>query len=151
MSLNPAAIEKRIVALATSNPSLTQKQIAQHVGRSTKTVQRALKANAGVVEQAQNDLLGDMQSAFSILQSAEDAALNYVELATAANNESVKLNAQDKILELRGVITEKERRRLDKEKDQAERDITINIVHVGSPSPADTSRFCVSAIDIEVK
>ncbi len=38
-------IEKQILGLSAADPSLTHQELAQMVGRSTKTVQRVMKAN----------------------------------------------------------------------------------------------------------
>lgn len=111
MAIDNSRIEKKIVALAAANPSLTHAQIATMVDRSTKTVQRALHANRDVIEEVENDLLNELQSHLETLHTMEDAALNYVDLATSAKNEAVRLGAQDRILDIRGIITDKERLR----------------------------------------
>ncbi len=109
MSADP--IHNRIVALRSAQPQLTHAQIAEMVGRSSRTVDRVLDTNSDLVEQLERTFLDELQTHLNTLQTSEDTALNYVELATSAKNEAVRLGAQDRILDIRGVITDKERLR----------------------------------------
>lgn len=102
-------LEKKVLQLVAANPSLTQSEIAVMVKRSTKTIQRILQKNKTVI--AETDELLSLQNSLRVLQSMEDAALNYVELATSDKNGAVRLGAQQRIDELRGIVTEKDRMR----------------------------------------
>ncbi len=105
----PPHIRKaQILALQTAG--MTQNEIASKLGVSRSTIAADLIELRPAKEQV-NTLLSDLQSELAELQTPKQIAVNYVALATNANNEAVRVGAQDRVLELRGVITERERLR----------------------------------------
>ena len=103
----PAHLRKaQILALQTAG--WTQERIAQHFGVSRSTIITDLQDLQPARDQVEA-ALSKLVSALDTLQTVEDVALNYVELAQEAHNEAVRLGAQQRIDDLRGIVTEKER------------------------------------------
>lgn len=102
----PAHLRKTQI-LALEAAGLNQSQIAAKLGVSRRTIVQDLQEIKPAREQV-SSLLSDIQSELAQLQTPKQIAENYVELAERAKNEAVRVGAQDKILELRDVVTTKE-------------------------------------------
>lgn len=94
--------------LAMSAAGLSQKEIATKLNVSSKTIQRDVQSVKPTLDEAKA-YIEEYQNHFDVIYPLEDSALDYVELATNAKNEAVRLGAQQRIDDLRGIVTEKER------------------------------------------
>lgn len=102
-------------------------------------------------------LLSSLDGELSKRQNPAKIAENYVFLSEEAKNEAVRLGAQDRILELRGVITERERMRIEKQTQQPsnapmfvlQAGSTIN-VSVGTP-PGPSGSVSADVRDVTPK
>ena len=103
----PKAIRQPQI-LALQAAGLTQSEVARQMGVSRQSITRDMRDLAPARAQA-TDLLSKVNDHFEVLQSPEAIARNYVSLAETAKNESARIYAQDRIMEYRGVITDKER------------------------------------------
>lgn len=107
-NLNPTQRAATIVALAASG--ISQRDIAKRLGISRSTVQRDLEDVKPSVEHAK-DLVKAYNDQFDKLYTIEESALDYVDQAKNDKNGAVKLAARQRIDDLRGIITDKERLR----------------------------------------
>lgn len=150
-------IHTRIVAIKSSQPHLTHAQIGDLVGRSKRTVGRVLEDQADLVETLSETFLNALQEHLDTLQSSEDTALNYVELATSAKNEAVRLGAQQRIDDLRGIVTQKElvRTRRDEQAQPQPMFImppgtSVNVtIHQGKTTTSSDDLLSNGAIDVK--
>ncbi len=110
MSQVASRIEKQILALSASDPSLSQSQLAKMVNRSTKTIQRVMKANKATIEEIDTKLR-TLNNEIASVVSMKQRAVKYADLAINAKNEAVSLGALARIDDLDGIVTDKERLR----------------------------------------
>ena len=149
----PAKLRKQQI-LALSAVGLTQTEIGAKLGVSRRSISRDLEDLKPSQQQVES-LLSTINNELSELQKPRAIAENYVNLATKAVNESVRLGSQDRILELRGVISDRERLRIEKQQPQAPAPMFVfngglNIDFGGSrtQSQHDTSVSDIAVSDI---
>jgi DNA-binding XRE family transcriptional regulator len=93
--------------LALAASGLTQAQIAKELRVSPKTVQRDIAQVKPTLDEARS-ILDKLVTKIDEIHSVEDSARTYAELAKYAKNEAVRLATEDRIQDLRGVVTQKE-------------------------------------------
>lgn len=96
--------------LALRVAGLKQREIAQELGVELRTVQRDIH-KAAAAQAVVRDTLSEMQAVLGETITVKTRAMRYAELATSAKNEAVSLGALQRIDDLQGIITEKERLR----------------------------------------
>ncbi len=106
--LKPIARQKQVLALIAAG--LTQKQIAAELGVSRASIARDCAELQPDTEQVEQRLQRLNQSIDQFV-SVEQRARKYAELATKAKNEAVSLGALQRIDDLEGIVTDKERLR----------------------------------------
>ncbi len=105
-NLNPKQRATKIAALIASG--MSQRDIAKTLNISRSTVQRDIEdIKPGIAEA--KDLISEYNEHFDRLYPLEQSAEDYVDLARNAKNEAVRLGAQQRVDDLRGIVTEKER------------------------------------------
>lgn len=130
------------VTAMLAQPGVKQSDIAKALGCSLKTVSRIAQQVKPAIAEADSRLTAlnkEIATVISVKQRAE----KYAKLATSAKNEAVSLGALQRIDDLDGIVTDKERLRA-KQVDPAanQRPIFVfqggmNIDFGGAPTPQD--------------
>jgi DNA-binding XRE family transcriptional regulator len=98
----------KIAALLASG--VTQTEVANQLGISRSTVKRDIEDLKPTIKEAET-LITEYNKQFDELYPIEQSAADYVDLARSAKNEAVRLGAQQRIDDIRGLVTDKERLR----------------------------------------
>jgi predicted transcriptional regulator len=146
MSREVTVRRRRETILALAATGLTQNTIAAKLKLSRKTVNRYIQESKPSLSQAQ-DLLDHIASSLAKLQTPDKIARNYVSMAERSKMDSIKLAAQDKILEYRGVITERERFKKDRDLSAGQTALFVLPEHVNLSFTLNTT----TSTDIETK
>ena len=107
--------EKQPEIVVLKAQGLTQREIAAQLGCSTATVNRSLKGQDEQVATIQQNLANQLMTAIEKHISLESRAGKYADLALNAKNEAVSLASLTRIDDLQGIVTDRERMRIDKQ------------------------------------
>ena len=113
----PQAQRKQEI-LALQVAGLTQTEIAQKLGVSRSSIVRDLE-QLRPAQKAVNDRLSELQSEITAILPVKERAVKYAQLAKSAKNEAVSLGALQRIDDLDGIVTEKERIRAKRDEQPA--------------------------------
>jgi predicted transcriptional regulator len=110
MSTEPQLTQRQrsvLIASMLAN-GISQTEIAKQLGISLSTVKRDIEDIRPGIEQAA-ERIKTLQDEIAQRCSIQERAARYAELATKAKNEAVSLGALQRIDDLDGIVTDKER------------------------------------------
>lgn len=100
--------ERQKAVLALKVAGLKNGEIAKQLAVDRKTIQRDLEDSVQATHAVESPL-NILNDAISAILKTEERAQRYAELAINAKNEAVSLGALQRIDDLSGIVTEKER------------------------------------------
>ena len=102
--------DRAATVLALQVAGLKQREIASELGLDIRTVQRDIEKSSKA-KAAISTSLDSLNAELESILTVKDRAGRYAELAIRAKNEAVSLGALQRIDDLGGIVTEKERLR----------------------------------------
>lgn len=101
-------VEKQVLALAAADPTLTHTQLAAMVNRSTKTIQRIMKANAPTLDEIDSKLRA-VQTAIKERLPVEKRVEILASIAESSELDFARISTVKYVNELDGIHPQLER------------------------------------------